>query len=358
MKYDTAGHPITGLKWTRKTTEKISEELAKIGISVSKNTVGKLLKTMDYSLRANQKKIANGGKRVSTEAQENRDKQFKYIGKMREIFENKNFPVISVDTKKKEKIGNYKNTGTTWCIEGEAVLDHDFLQYAVGKFIPFSIYDTIANLGSVFIGITHDTPSFAVDAIVKWWELEGQHRYRSKCLLILADSGGSNSSRSRVWKYELQKKLCERYGLKVTVVHYPPGCSKWNPADHRLHSEISKNWAGIPLRTYETAIKLIRTTKTKTGLRVKAYFNRKHYKLGQKVSDANMKSLPIKHHKKFPLWDYTLYPKPSSISNKTQKQIINPKISTIENSSLINSIIGMKGKILKLVPDKVANIFF
>lgn len=345
MKYETAGDPITGLKWTRRTTENISNELATIGIKVSKNTVGKLLKNMGYSLKVNQKKIAAGGKKMTVEAQENRDKQFKYIGKIRTVYANKGFPIISVDTKKKEKIGNFKNPGTTWCIEGEDVYDHDFLQYAVGKFIPFSIYDTIANIGSVFVGITHDTPSFAVDSIVKWWSLEGRNRYSdSKYLLILADSGGSNSYRSRVWKNELQEKLCDHYGLTVSITHFPPGCSKWNPADHRLHSEISKNWAGKPLKTYETALKLIRTTTTKTGLKVNAYFNRKQYDLGKKVSDEKMRCLPIRTHNNFPSWNYTLYPKLGHSIGISKESIIRPQISS---ESVVTSVVRTANRLLK-----------
>lgn len=207
-------------------------------------------------------------------------------------------------------VGNFKNSGTSWSEEGEAVNDHDFPSYAIGKFIPYSIYDMEANLGSVFVGTTHDTPSFAVDSIASWWEKEGQIRYHyCNNLLILADSGGSNSARSRVWKHDLQEKLCDQYRLTITVCHYPPGTSKWNPVDHRLHSEISKNWAGIPLRTYETVLKLIRTTKTSTGLRVNAYFVRKHYKTGKKVSDSEMKSLSIKNHNIFPEWNYTIQPR-------------------------------------------------
>lgn len=347
MKYETAGDPISGLKWTRKTTEKISIELSKIGINVSKNTVGKLLKDMGYSLKVNRKKIANGGKRMSVAEQENRDNQFKYIAKFRRAYENKGFPAVSVDAKKKEKIGNFKNDGASWSEEGEPVNDHDFLQYAVGKFLPFSVYDTIANIGSVFVGTTHDTPSFAVDSIVKWWEIEGCHRYHSaNRLLILADSGGSNSARSRVWKYELQQKLCDSYGLIVTVCHYPPGCSKWNPADHRLHSEISKNWSGKPLKTYEIALKYIRTTKTKTGLKVNAFYNRKYYELGKKVSDKKMESLPIAKHKTFPNWNYTLYP-------TKQRYIIDEARTEYKTKGFVNQIIAFVSSLTSII--KVTN---
>jgi len=310
MKFETAGDPITGLKWTRKTTEKIANELRSINIQVCSNTVGRLLKNMGFSLRVNHKKIASGGKKVTAEDQRNRDKQFRYIGNLRESFAKRCLPVISVDSKKKEKIGNFKNEGTTWRRKSKMVNDHDFPTYSVGKGVPFGIYDTIANLGSVYLGTTCDTPAFAVDSIVKWWEEEGLKRYPdAKELYILADSGGSNSARSRVWKYRLQTKLCDQYGLSITVSHYPPGASKWNPIEHRLFSEITKNWSGEPLETYEKALKSIRTTKTSTGLKVKAHFVRKHYKTGGKVSDSEMDSLSIKPHTKFPMWNYTLNPR-------------------------------------------------
>lgn len=310
MKFETAGDPITGLKWTRRTTEKIANELKSIDIQVCSNTVGGLLKKMGFSLRVNHKKIASGGKKVTAEDQRNRDTQFRYIGDLRESFAKRSLPIISVDSKKKEKIGNFKNQGATYRRKPKMVNDHDFPSSAVGNGLPFGIYDTIGNLGSVYLGTTRDTPEFAVDSIAKWWKEEGTKRYPdAKELYILADSGGSNSARSRVWKYRLQTKMCDQYGLSITVSHYPPGSSKWNPIEHRLFSEISKNWSGEPLETYEKALKLIRTTKTSTGLKVKAHFVRKHYKTGQKVSDSEMNSLSITHHTKFPSWNYTLNPK-------------------------------------------------
>jgi hypothetical protein len=310
MKFETAGDPITGLKWTRRTTEKIANELKSIDIQVCSNTVGRLLKKMGFSLRVNHKKIASGGKKVTAEDQRNRDTQFRYIGDLRESFAKRSLPIISVDSKKKEKIGNFKNQGATYRRKPKMVNDHDFPSSAVGNGLPFGIYDTIGNLGSVYLGTTRDTPEFAVDSIAKWWKEEGTKRYPdAKELYILADSGGSNSARSRVWKYRLQTKMCDQYGLSITVSHYPPGTSKWNPIEHRLFSEISKNWSGEPLETYEKALKLIRTTKTSTGLKVKAHFVRKHYKTGQKVSDSEMNSLSITHHTKFPSWNYTLNPK-------------------------------------------------
>lgn len=310
MEYETAGDPISGLKWTRKTTEKIADELATLGIVIGKNTVGNLLKTMGYSLRLNHKKIANGGKKISLKDRKKRDNQFQYIAELRKNYAKKGFPIISVDGKKKEIIGNFKNQGRAWGKHPDNVNDHDFPSYSTGKGIPYSIYDTVANRGSVFVGTTSDTPSFAVDSIEQWWKKEGSKRYNGKNkLYILADSGGSNSARSRVWKYKIQNILCDRYGLTVKVSHYPPGASKWNPADHRLHSEISKNWAGKPLLTYETMLKYIRTTTTKTGLKVNACLVRKNYKKGIKVSKAQFETLSIKFHDELTAWNYTLKPR-------------------------------------------------
>lgn len=187
--------------------------------------------------------------------------------------------------------------------------DHDFLCYASGKAIPYSIFDILLNQGTVFVGTTCDTPAFAVDCIEKWLIKHGTQNYQSaQDILLLADGGGSNSSRSRVWEYDIQKKLCDKHGLSVTVCHYPPGASKWNPVEHLLHSEISKNWAGTPLVSYETILKKLRTTKTTTGLKVNAHFVRKHYKLGEKVSDKDMKTISIKRHDTFPKWNYTITP--------------------------------------------------
>jgi hypothetical protein len=306
LKYETAGHPISGLKWTRKTTEKISSELESIGIIVSANTVCRLLKQMGFSLKVNCKKIESG---ISNPPDpKKRDQQFGYIAYLREKFTKRQLPVISVDTKKKELIGNFKNWGDSWQESPIEVKDHDFPSDAKGKAIPYGIYDTQKNIGTVFLGVTRDTPSFAVDSIETWWKTEGKANYPDvKELLILADSGGSNSCRSRVWKYKIQKNICNRYGLSIRVSHYPPGSSKWNPIEHRLFSEVSKNWAGRPLDSYETVLKYIRTTKTSTGLKVKAHFVRKNYKTGEKVSNKQMDQIAIKNGL-LPEWNYILHP--------------------------------------------------
>lgn len=307
MKYETAGHPISGLKWTRKTTRKIAKELATIHIDVSDKTVARILKRMGYSLRVNQKSIESGGRKPIDP--KDRNQQFETIKKQRKRFAKSGCPVISVDTKKKELIGNFKNAGSSWEKSPIAVNDHDFPSDALGKAVPYGIYDTQKNCGTVFLGTSHDTPAFAVDSIESWWRTEGHKRYpRAKQLLILADCGGSNSARSRVWKYRLQRRLCDHYGLIVHVCHYPPGSSKWNPIEHRLFSEISKNWAGKPLVRYETVLKYIRTTKTGSGLRVNAHLVRKKYQTGESVSNEQMGQLKLKNDSKLPKWNYTLAP--------------------------------------------------
>lgn len=302
MRNDTAGDPITGLRWTRKTTENIASELRTLGIMVSARTVAKLLGQMGYSLRVNHKK------RSST-AHPQRDAQFARIAQLRQHFAAEASPIISVDTKKKELVGQFKNSGVAWNREPEVVNDHDFRSYAEGIAIPYGIYDLSANQGALFVGTTRDTPQFAVDAIETWWQTEGLARYpRSRHLAILADGGGSNSSSSRAWKYAIQHRLCNRHGLSITVAHYPPGASKWNPIEHRLFSEISKHWAGKPLDSYETILNYIRTTKTKTGLRVSAHLVRQQYEIGVKISDAQMRTISVVKHEPMPKWNYTVRP--------------------------------------------------
>ena len=214
------------------------------------------------------------------------------------------------NTKKHELIGNFKNAGAQWSSSPEQVNDHDFRSLASGKGIPYGIYDPQANRGVVFVGVSHDTSTCAVSSIRSWWCWEGRHHYaHANKLLILADAGGSNSVTNGVWKEQLQSRLCDPLGLSVTVCHYPTGTSKWNPIEHRLFSQISKNWAGEPLRTYETMLNFIRTTTTKTGLRVKAYLDRRDYPKGLKVSEDCLAALRITHLDPLPRWNYTLAPR-------------------------------------------------
>jgi len=296
LKYETGGHPITGLKWTKKTAEKITRQLEPLGIIVCSNTVCRLLKEMGFSLKVNVKKIESGIKNPPDP--QKRDQQFKYIGDLREQFANEELPIISVDTKKKELVGKFKNSGKTWQQEATEVYDHDFPTDAAGKAVPYGIYDTQKNMGTVFVSRSADTPAFAVECIEHWWTNYGKTQYPdSKELLILADSGGSNSYRSRVWKYRLQKQLCDKHRISLRVCHYPPGSSKWNPIEHRLFSEISKNWAGRPLDSFETVLKYLRTTTTSTGLKVTAHYVRKKYQKGERVSKKQMNEPQDQCHK-------------------------------------------------------------
>ena len=303
MTHETAGDPVSGLKWTHRTTAKLAHELRGLGIHVCPQTVARLLKAMGYSLRVNHKKLAGA-------SHPNRDQQFRYITELRERCAADNLPVISVDTKKKkELVGAFRNPGAKWDRSPELVNDHDFPSDAEGLAIPYGIYDPRANAGTVFVGRTADTPAFAVDCIEKWWRTEGRKHYpQAQTLQILADGGGSNSSTARAWKFNLQHRLCNRHGLRVTVAHYPPATSKWNPIEHRLFCEISKNWAGRPLDSYETILNYLRTTRTSTGLRVRAHLVRKTYKTGVKVTDAQMRELRITPNSVMPKWNYTIEP--------------------------------------------------
>ena len=220
MAHETAGDPVSGLKWTHRTTAKIADELHRLGIHLCPQTVARLLKAMGYSLRVNHKKLAGA-------SHPNRDRQFRHITKLRQRCAADNIPLISVDTKKKELVGTFRNPGAKWDRSPELVNDHDFRSDAEGLAVPYGIYDPRANAGTVFVGRTADTPAFAVDCIEKWWRTEGRKHYpEAKTLQILADGGGSNSCTARAWKFNLQHRLCNRHGLRVRVAHYPPATSK------------------------------------------------------------------------------------------------------------------------------------
>lgn len=318
MKYETAGDPMSGLKWTRKTTNKISKQLESAGISVSSTTVGKILKKLSFSLKSNVKNISNGGKSMTIKEQEKRDEQFEYINKLRCQSYQENFPEISVDTKKKELIGNFKNSGTRYKRVADLTNDHDFLSYGLGKAALYGVYDPLQNNAFVSIGmfvkekntiVSGDTPEFAVESIERWLINEGVKTYSNiKEILILADAGGSNGYRTHMWKVGLQNTICNKYGIKATVCHFPPGASKWNPIEHRLFSEISKNWKGTPLIDYETVLKYTQTTKTEKGLVVNAMLVEKQYKKGIKASKDDLKNLNINYHEINPSWNYTISP--------------------------------------------------
>ena len=296
-----------GLKWTRKTTRNIARQLRRIRIHISASTVGRLLNDMGFSLRVNQKTLESGNKNPPPRRVRNR--QFKYINKKRKQFASQQMPIVSVDTKKKEMIGNFKNHGVSWVKEPYRVNDRDFRSDAKGMAIPYGIFDTQTNHGFVVVGTTYETPAFAVDALAIWWKTCGSRLYsRTDQLLILADCGGANSARARAWKYHLQHQLCDPYRLTVTVCHYPPGASRWNPIEHQLFSPITKNWAGQPLHSYETVVKHIRTTKNSSGLRITARLTKRNYEKGEEISPQEMEQLALTPHHTLPSWNYTLAP--------------------------------------------------
>lgn len=313
LEYDTAGDPITGRKWTRQTPAKIARLLERrLGIRVSAATVRRLLDELDYSLKANNKALSAG-------SHPDRDKQFNTIKRLRENFSATGDPIISVDTKKKELIGLFKNNGRVWCGKATKVKDHDFRSEALGIAAPYGIYDVGLNKGVVVIGKSADTPEFAVNAITTWWKSYGKHQYpRSKRVLILADSGGSNGARPRAFKKFLQHRLADGHGLEISVSHYPTGASKWNPVEHRMFSEISKNWAGTPLESFDIMRNFINDTDTDTGLQIKAYFDEREYAKGIKVSDEEFKSINISKNKELGNWNYTIKPSNPSAKHETR----------------------------------------
>ena len=290
------------MKWSRRTTEKIAFALSDFGIHISANTVARLLRQMGYSLRVNHKKLA-------TDSTPDRNDQFLYLTDLRHRFQRRGLPIISVDTKKRELVGNFKNPGARWNREPRLVNDHDFRSDSTGVAIPYGIYDLQANRGSVVVGVSHDTSAFAAHAIAHWWHDEGSLRYR-RCrqLLILSDTGGSNGYRCRAWKTELQSQLADSFGLTLTVAHYPTGASKWNPIEHRLFSEISKNWSAEPLDSYQKILNFIRSTRTATGLSVTAHLDRHHYPTGLEPTVEQLRALRLKPHDVLPRWNYTISP--------------------------------------------------
>ena len=300
----TAGDPMSPLKWTAKSTRTIAEELTRLGHPISSVTVGRCLDEMGYTLQANAK---------SREGSHNpdRDAQFQYLNRQVKGFRRAGAPVISVDTKKKELVGAFKNGGRRWLPKGKAdqVSVHDFPHLGKGKAIPYGAYDIARNRAVVNVGVTHDTAEFAVESIRRWWRLDGKRHYSgTRRLLICADSGGSNGSRPRAWKLQLQA-LSDETGIAITVCHYPPGTSKWNKIEHRLFSFISLNWKGKPLVNYETVVNLIGGTRTRTGLKVKAVLDANRYETGVAVSDEDIAQLRLKRHKVHPNWNYTISPR-------------------------------------------------
>ena len=298
----TGGDPMTEAKYVRRSLEALSADLANRGHQACPSTVAELLRPLGYHLYVNVKRFTGPD-------HPDRDRQFRYLQEQIERFRGQGRPVISVDTKKKELIGDFKNPGRKRGLAPEEVNCHDFRQDAQYRAVPYGIYDVLANRGHVCVGLSADTAAFAVASIRTWWARLGCKRYGSLTeLLILADAGGSNGCRPRLWKRELQE-LADSFGLVLTVGHYPTGASKWNPVEHRLFGPISINWSGEPLRSLEAMTGFIRGTTTATGLLVSATVDPAPYATKVKVSDAEMDGLNLHRHKVCPQWNYTIRPR-------------------------------------------------
>jgi hypothetical protein len=297
----TRGDPESPLRWTCKSKAKLAAAMTKNGWTISATAVGRLLNDLGYSLKSVRK---------NTEGKQHPDRnaQFEHINATADEFMARRSPVISVDTKKKELVGDFKNDGREWqpARTPEQALVHDFPSDAIGKAIPYGVYDMARNEAYVSVGRDHDTPAFAVASIRRWWITMGRRAYPdAKELFITADGGGSNGYRIRAWKTELQD-LADEFRLRITVSHFPPGTSKWNKIEHRLFCHITANWRGRPLRTFETVVELIGHTRTNAGLRVKAKLDTGHYPTGTKISDAQMKELALHRHDFHGEWNYEL----------------------------------------------------
>ena len=299
----TRGDPMSPLRWTCKSTRTLAGELVRQGFMVSSNTVGRLLRSCGYSLQANRKTIE--GKQHP-----DRDAQFQHISRRVSAFQRANQPVISVDTKKKEPLGKMKNPGRTYRRQGdpEEVATHDFPDKKKGKAIPYGVYDLTHDEAGVSVGISHDTAEFAVAAIHRWWKRLGRKRYpKAKRLLITADCGGSNSPRTRLWRWALQQFVNET-GMTIELCHYPPGTSKWNKIEHRLFCHITRNWQGVPLETLEIVVNLIGSTRTEQGLEVHAWLDTTQYKKSKKISDEKLSEVHIRRDEFHGEWNYQILP--------------------------------------------------
>jgi len=299
---ETAGNPCSDEKWVRSRLRGLSE---KLDHRACPTTIGRLLRAQKIGLRGH-RKVLHSGKQ-----HEERDRQFRYIAQQRDEFRSSGNPRVSVDTKKKELIGQFKNAGQTWCREAEKVNDHDFRSDAEAIAVPYGIYDPERNAGHVCVGTTKDVPDFAADALENWWQHNSRHYPDATRLMIEADSGGSNSAVSRQYKKRLQE-FADTTGLEITVCHYPPGTSKWNPIEHRLFSQISATWAGYVLQTLAILRAFIRRTTTRTGLTVTATQFEKTYETGVKVSPSEFKKIQLTRHEVCPKLNYTIRPSPQS----------------------------------------------
>jgi hypothetical protein len=295
---------MSPLRWTSKSSRKLAEELTRQGHRVSHRKVGQLLEKLDYSLQAT-RKTKDGS------SNPDRDAQFHHINEQARAFQEKDQPVVSVDTKKKELVGEFANKGCEYQPKGEPekVRVHDFEDKELGKAIPYGVYDQSENCGWVSVGVDHDTAEFAVETLGRWWFNMGKVRYPDAVeLLVTADGGGSNGSRTRLWKLELQK-FADETGLCVTVSHFPPGTSKWNKIEHRMFAHITENWRGRPLVSREVIVNLIANTTTRKGLRIQAQLDESKYETGIKVTDQQMKELKIHRASFHGEWNYTIQPR-------------------------------------------------
>jgi hypothetical protein len=299
----TRGDPMSLLRWTCKSVRTLAAELTRQGHPVSHQTVSDVLQRSGYSLQVNRKTREGAG-------HPDRNAQFEHIARRAKDFQQRGQPVISVDTKKKELVGDFKNAGQEWHPQGRpsAVRVHDFVDEELGKAIPYGVYDLSANAGWVSVGVDHDTPEFAVESIYSWWRQMGRKTYpRASELLITADGGGSNGSRARLWKVALQR-MVDATGLRISVCHFPPGTSKWNKIEHRMFCHITRNWRGRPLESLEVVVNLIASTTTTKGLRVRAELDTDEYPTGIKVTDATMACLRLTPDKFHGEWNYALAP--------------------------------------------------
>jgi transposase len=300
---ETRGDPMSPLRWTCKSTRTLADELRRQGFRVSSNTVARLLRSLGYSLQANRKTIE--GKQHP-----DRDAQFRHIDRRIRAFRKTRQPAISVDTKKKEPLGAMKNPGRTYRPKGDPrkVKTHDFPDKELGKAIPYGVYDVAHNEAAVSVGVSHDTAEFAVAAIRRWWQCMGRERYpQAKRLLITADCGGSNSPRTRLWRWALQQ-FANETGLKIELCHYPPGTSKWNRIEHRLFCHITRNWQGIPLETHEIVVNLISSTRTEQGLEVHAWIDEAEYEKSKTLTATQMLEVRMVRDKFHGEWNYAILP--------------------------------------------------
>jgi hypothetical protein len=300
----TRGDPMSPLRWTCKSAARLAAELQEQGHAVSERTVNRLLHELGYSLQSN---------RTTLEGchHPERDAHFQYLNRRVKAFQRQGQPVVSVETKKKELVGQFRNSGREWHPTGqpERVKVHDFPDEELGKVIPYGVYDMAANTGWVSVGVDHDTAEFAVETLRRWWRHMGHEAYpQATRLLLTADGGGSNGSRCRLWKVELQK-LADESGLRISVCHFPPGTSKWNKIEHRMFCHITETWRGRPLVSREVVVTLIGHTTTKTGLEIRSALDENRYPTGREITDEQMEDLAITREKFHGEWNYTIKPR-------------------------------------------------